>query len=81
MMVVVYSTPSHSQITVLSIITGFTLGMNTDNLNAQCVDWGYTVGSKDCGYLFNLYNNTLTAQHSVIAKNNQSRLFACPASR
>ena len=55
--------------------------MNTDDLNAQCKDWGYAVGSKDCGYLFNLYNTTLIAQHSVIARNNQSKLFACPASR
>ena len=65
----------------LTPTTGFTLGMNTDDLNAQCKDWGYAIGSKDCGYLFNLHNVTLTAQHTVIAKNNQSKLFACPASR
>ena len=67
--------------TVSPHITGFTLGMTTDDLNAQCKAWGYTVGSNDCGYLFNTYNVTLSAQHTVMARNNQSKLFACSASR
>ena len=60
-------------------IFGFTLGQTQAQLNQQCSNYGYAIGSKDCGYLNYIYNETIAVDKQIIqnSANKSSTLFIC----
>lgn len=58
-------------------VYGFALGMTEAQLNQQCKDYNYAIGSKDCGYLHYIYNETLSIDQEIIKRNPNSKLFIC----
>ena len=60
-------------------IFGFTLGQTQAQLNQQCSNYGYAIGSKDCGYLNYIYNETIAVDKQIIqnSANTSSTLFIC----
>jgi hypothetical protein len=58
-------------------VLGFNLAQTPEQIDKTCKDWGYTVGSKDCGYFHYNYNKTIQTNKDLVARNPKSKLFLC----
>jgi pimeloyl-ACP methyl ester carboxylesterase len=58
-------------------VLGFNLAQTPEQIDKTCKDWGYTVGSKDCGFLHYNYKKTIQTNKDVVARNPKSKLFLC----
>jgi hypothetical protein len=58
-------------------ILGYVLGQNNDQLNQNCLDYGYTIDSTSCENYKQKYYNQISFNEEVVARNPSSKLIIC----
>lgn len=58
-------------------VIGYAFYQSEEYLQNQCIAYGYPPSSKDCSYLYYIYNTTFEFNKQVIARNPLSRLVVC----